>query len=100
MVTNGKNTQSLKLTPEQVAVLRRVVDERFDTREHFPRALEKAAGHLGYSNSQLFPVNYDHHLMGRPVTLRPARVYLDVLGPDSRLDFLLSLVDDKVLAGR
>lgn len=82
----------LALSREQADTLRTIAESRFKDSERLARALEAAARARDYSNCCLFSVTYRRHLSGHPVTMRYARVYLDVFD-DPRLDFLRPLID-------
>jgi hypothetical protein len=87
MSKDGKICRRLTLSRPQIFALQEVVREKFSRRERFFEALEFAVRGRGYHEPALYILGYPRHLSGRSVSVTAAKIYLEVLGDDSRLYF-------------
>lgn len=84
----------IKLNREQGDALRKVILGKYSSLEDFSQHVEAMGKHHEHTNAMNYAGNTRDYLDGKiAITLRPAEVYLEVLGDREGLGFLREFVE-------
>lgn len=96
-MVKATDCKTLKINPEQAAIIEEIISLGYSSREEFGKALSAAGERMKHVNYYMYKHNFEKYLIGKiPLSARPARAMLETLGTDGRLSFLREIAEQKL----